>query len=76
MEKISQKTLEMVLDYGVYDTRKYRYRAKYHNVFIKGDDGNYHAKTFVRVQRMPMEYIGTTSMLVAGAWETIVDIEV
>lgn len=76
MKKISRKTLEMVLDYGVYDTRKYRYVAKYHNVFIKDDDGNYHAKTFVRVQRVPMEYIGTTAMLAYGAWEIVTDIEV
>ena len=75
MKKISKKTLEMVLEYGVYDTRKYRYKAGYHTVFIKDDEGNYHAKHYVRVQRMPMEYFGTTAMLCPGAWDIVVDIE-
>lgn len=75
MKKIAAKTLEMVLEYGVYDTRKYRYRARYHTIFIKDEEGNYHAHHLVRVQRIPMDYIGTTAMLDLDAWEIVVDID-
>lgn len=76
MKRISQKTLEMVLECGVYDTRKYRYKAGYHTVFIKDEEGNYHAKHYVRVRRMSITYFGTTAMLDPTAWDTVVDIEI
>lgn len=75
MKKISQKTLEMVLEYGVYDTRKYRYKAGYHTVFIRDENSNYHAKHYVRVQRIQMKYFGTTAMLDPGSWDIVVDID-
>ena len=75
MKKISKKILEMVLNYGVYDGRKYRYRAVFHSGFVRDNNGNYHAKTFVRIQRMPLRYFGTAAMLDDGSWMDIADID-
>lgn len=75
MKKISQKTLEMTLHYGVYDGTKYRYRAMVHTKFVRDNEGNYQAKTFVRIQRMPIRYIGTAAMFDTNSWEDIVNIE-
>lgn len=74
MKKISQKTLEKVLKEGVYDTRKYSYKARYCTAHIWDNNGNYSPKHYIRVERMPMIYFGTASMLDPNAWDIVADI--